>query len=179
MQQHGSWNPAGKRFALRPTAKYKRPASILFDIGDDMDYRWIIWQTVVPLTAPFLVWFIAIATRSGLRDTPKFTAHLGTWKRVIEEYGWLMYAVFLSLQSGVAIHDAKSSPSWIFIVNIIVLLSSLLLLGVAFFARFVDSGGNVAMKASTDVQIERPAAGLVALAAAVIGYFTISSGKVL
>jgi len=155
------------------------PQSSLAEVGDDMDLKWIIWQAVVPLTAPLLVWFAVSVARSTLRSTPKVGAHLKTFKSVVEEYGWLMYAVFLSLQCAVAIHDIKTSPSWIFWVNFGVLTASLLILGVAFVARFSDNGNEVSMKPSAEVQIERPAAAAVAIAAAIVGYFTFSAGKVL
>ena len=144
-----------------------------------MDTKWIIWQAVLPLTAPLLVWFIVCACRSALKNTPKLKAFLKTFTSVIEEYGWLMYAVVLSLQSGVALYYAKRPPSWIVGLDVTVLIASLLILVAATAERFVVSESNVTLNPSRDAPIEPLAAGAVALAAAVLGYFTLSSGKVL
>ena len=143
-----------------------------------MDTGWIVWQAAVPLSSPILVWLFVCFIRSSLKNTPTLPNHLSTWKSVIEEYGWLMYAVFLSLQSGVAISDSANPPAWIFWLNLAILVASLSILAIAYVARFED-GTEMKMKPSSDAPIQRLPAALVALAAATIGYLTMSEGKVL
>ena len=143
-----------------------------------MDLGWIVWQAAVPLISPLLVWLFVCLVRSSLKKTPKLTDHLGTWQSVVEEHGWLMYAVFLSLQSGVAITGATNPPAWIFWLNLGILLASLSILAIAFVARF-DDASPMKMKPSSEVPIQRVPAGLVAVAAATVGYLAMSAGKVL
>jgi hypothetical protein len=116
--------------------------------------------------------------QSSLTNTPKLTDHLGTWKSVIEEHGWLMYAVFLSLQSGVAISDSANPPGWIFWLNLGILVASISILAIAYVARF-DDGTPMKMKPPSDAPIQRLPAALVAVAAATVGYLAMSAGKVL
>ena len=144
-----------------------------------IDWKWVAFQAVIPLLAPVLVWFAVSACRSTLRSTPSLRAHMSTVGGVIEEYGWLTYAVFLSIQCTLAITQSKVSPLWMVWLNLIVLVGSLLIIAVAFFARFLDAGDKVTMKPSAEVQINRYSAGIVALAAAVTGYLSFSAGKVL
>lgn len=144
-----------------------------------MDVQWTVWNAVVPLSAPLLVWLFVCLMRSSLKGTPKLLDHLNTWKSVVEEYGWLMYAVFLSLQSEAAIINAPNAPAWIFWLNLGILLASLSILAIAYVARFDDSNTPMTMKPSGDVPIHWGPAGLVAIAAAMVGYLAMSTEKVL
>lgn len=144
-----------------------------------MDIKWIFWQAIVPLVSPVIVWFLVCWGRASLGNTPSLVLHLKTWRHVIEEYGWLMYAVFISLQSGVSINSADKPPLWIFWLNVIVLLASLIILAIAFVTRFEDSGTSVTLKPSHEVPIQSFQAGFVAISAATVGYYAMSTGNVL
>jgi hypothetical protein len=144
-----------------------------------MDWAWILWQAVVPLLAPVIVWLLVCLARSALRSTPSLASHLRTLPHVVEEHGWLVYALFLSIQSAAAIDDAAEAPGWIFWLNIGVLTISLLILAIGFLARFTDTGATVTMKPASDARINLFSAGLVAVAAAIVGYLTSSFDKVL
>ncbi len=57
-----------------------------------MDLKWLIWQAIIPLASPLIVWFVVCWGRSSLESTQGFGAHLRTWRNVIEERGgphWL------------------------------------------------------------------------------------------
>lgn len=144
-----------------------------------MDIKWILWQAAVPLSSPVIVWFAVCWGRSSLQTTPSLGNHLKTWCNVIEQYGWLMYAVFVSLQSGVAINTSNSPPTWMFWLNLGVLAASLIILAIAFVSRFEDDGIVVKLKPSHEVPIQSFPAGLVAISAATVGYLAMSAGGVL
>jgi len=145
----------------------------------ELDWSWITWQGFVPLAAPLIIWFGVCLAKSTLQNAPPFAAYLKTLGSAVEEYGWLTYAVFVSLQAGSAINAAKSRPTWLFGLNLFMLIASVAMLAIAFVARFVENNGRVTMKAASDVQIQRGSAGLVAVGAAIVGYLAMSSGRVL
>ena len=144
-----------------------------------LDWDWIFWQGFIPLAAPLIIWLAACAAKSTLTGTPALRAYLKTFKDAIEEYGWLTYAVFISLQSSAVINAAATRPTWLYGLNLFVLVGSVAILAIAFVSRFDENAGVVTMKPLGDVPIQRSSAGLVALAAAVVGYFAMSTGKIL
>src|ERR1051325_6223239 len=145
----------------------------------DLDWSWIFWQAIVPLLAPVIAWFLACAFKAAFKNTPSFRRYLATGANALEGHGWLVYAVFISLQSAQVISSAKTHPTWIFWFNLLVLLGSFAILCVAFVMRFDETKTPIQMKSAAEVPIQREAAGGVALAAAVVGYLTMSSGRIL
>ena len=149
------------------------------DWFEQLDWSLIIWQALVPILAPVIAWLLVCFFKSTLKNTPALGEYLKTGAKAIEEHGWLVYAVLISLQSAVAISSAKSHANWIFWLNLAVLLSSFAILCIAFIARIDDSKVPVSMKSADQAPVQLKAAGGMALAGAIVGYMTMSGGKVL